>query len=337
MNSLIGVLMRFRKEYVAITCDIEQMFHSFYVIPEHRNFLRFLWFEDNELNGPIVECQMNVYLFGATSSPGVANFSLQKTADVGRSRIWKRSRSDFYVDDGFTSLPTTREAIDLIRTTQAMCASANLRLHKFASNRREVLESLPVNDRAKDLKNIDLCHDVLPVQRSLGTFWCIEPDSLGFRIELKDKPTTRRGILSTISSVYDPLGMVSPVILVGKQILRDFCSQNVDWDDPLPEDIVQRWERWRNELPLLEKVKVPRCVKPPGFENVVKTEIHSFADASEKGIGEVSYLRIVNDKNEVHVSFLMAKARVAPIEARRFHTYVGNRVQHIRDRTEPEQ
>ena len=179
------------------------------------------------------------------------------------------------------------EAIGLIRTTQAMCASANVRLHKFACNRREVLESLPVNDRAKDLKNIDLCHDVLPVQRSLGTFWCIESDTLCFHIELKDKPTTRRGILSTISSVYDPLGIVSLVILVGKQILRDLCRQNVDWDDALPEDIVQRWERWRNELPPLEEVKVPRCVKPPGFENVVKTEIHSFADASERGIGEV--------------------------------------------------
>ena len=267
-----------------------------------------------------------------------------------------------------------------------MCASANLRLHKFASNRREVLESLPVDDRAKYLKDIDLRHDVLPVQRSLGTFWCIESDTLGFRIELKDKPATRRGILSTICSVYDPLGIVAPVILVGKQILQDLCSQNVDWDDPLPDDVLMRWEKWRNELPLLEKVKVSRCVKPPEFEDLLKIEIHSFADASEKGIGAVSYLRMVNVKNEVHVSFLMAKSRVAPIramsiprleltaavvaanvttmlknelnydnlqtvlytasevvlgyinnEARRFHTYVSNRVQHIRDHTEPEQ
>jgi hypothetical protein len=56
MNSLIGVLLRFRKEYVAVTCDIEQMFHSFYVIPEHRDYLRFLWFKDNNLDGTIVEC-----------------------------------------------------------------------------------------------------------------------------------------------------------------------------------------------------------------------------------------------------------------------------------------
>jgi hypothetical protein len=111
---------------------------------------------------------------------------------------------------------------------------------------------------------------------------------------LKDKPATRRGILSTISSVYDPLGIVSPVILVGKQILQDLCHQNVDWDDPLHDDILMRWERWRNELPLLEKVKLPRCLKPPEFRDPAEIEIHSFADASEKGIGEVSYLRRVN-------------------------------------------
>ena len=216
MNSLIGVLLRFRKEYVAVTCDIEQMFHSFYVSPEHRDYLRFLWFKESDLASPIVECRMNVHLFGATSSPGVANFSLRKTADVGQNKFGSEAadflENDFYVDDGFTSLPTNEEAIDLIQATQAMCASANLRLHKFASNRCEVLEVLPVNDRAKDLKDLDLRHDILPVPRSLGTFWCIESDTLGFRIELKDKPTTRRGILSTISSVYDPLGIVSPVI-----------------------------------------------------------------------------------------------------------------------------
>ena len=267
-----------------------------------------------------------------------------------------------------------------------MCASANLRLHKFASNRCEVLEAVPVNDRAKDLKDLDLRYDTLPVQRSLGTFWCIESDTVGFRIELKDKPATRCGILSTISSVYDPLGIVSPVILVGKQILQELCSQNVDWDEPLSDDILTRWERWHNDLPLLQEVKVSRCLKPPEFGELVEVGIHSFADASGKGIGAVSYLRIINAKNEVHVTFLMAKSRVSPSkpmsiprleltgavvavnvatmlknelnyddlqtvyytdsevvlgyinnEARRFHTYVGNRVQHIRDRSKPEQ
>ena len=37
-----------------------------------------------------------------------------------------------------------------------MCAKENLRLHKFASNSRDVLKALPANDRAKDLKYLDL-------------------------------------------------------------------------------------------------------------------------------------------------------------------------------------
>ena len=83
LNSLIGVLTRFQKEEVALTCDMEQMFHSFYVNPDDRHYLRFLWFA-NDLTSPIVEYQMNVHLFGAASSPGVANFCLHQTAETHR-------------------------------------------------------------------------------------------------------------------------------------------------------------------------------------------------------------------------------------------------------------
>ena len=182
------------------------------------------------------------------------------------------------------------------------------------------------------------------------------------------------------------MGTISPVILTGKQILRALCRHNANWDDPVPEDIVPLWEKWRTELPLLEKLKLPRCLKPPGFGTPIRTEICSFSDASNIGIGQVSYLRMVNENQEVHVAFLMAKSRVAPIkpisiprleltaavvsvnvasmlrneldiantqclyftdseivigyinnDARRFHVYVGNRVQHIRDRSTPEE
>ena len=84
MNDLLGVLLRFRKEETAIICDIAQMFHSFHVNPENRDFLRFLWFKDNNLNGQICEYQMNVHLFGTVSSPAVANFVLRATDEAGR-------------------------------------------------------------------------------------------------------------------------------------------------------------------------------------------------------------------------------------------------------------
>ena len=379
MNALIGVLSRFRKEEIAVTCDIEKMFHSFYVNPEHRDYLRFLWFKDNNLDGQIIEYRMNVHLFGAVSSPGVANFGLRMTAEAGR-------RDDFYVDDGLKSFDTPENAIKVIKKTQAMCATVNVRLHKFASNSKTVLEALPVEDRSKNLKDLDLRHDILPVLRSLGTYWCIESDTIGFCIQLKDKPLTRRGILSTVSSVYDPLGIVAPVILVGKQLLQELCRDGIDWDDPVPDHIHSRWEKWRSELPLLENIRIPRCVKPCNFGEPVTTELHSFSDASDVGLGQVTYLRLVNNANQVHVSLLMGKARVAPLksisiprreltaavisvnvasmlsrdlnyfdlvkvfytdssvvlgyirnEARRYHTYVSNRVQQIRDSSDPTQ
>ena len=324
---------------------------------------------------------MNVHLFGAASSPGVANFCLHQTAETHRKEFGDIASDfllrDFYVDDGFKSVPTAQQTLQLINDSQTMCAKDNLRLHKFASNCKEVLEVLPANNRAKDLKDLDLRHDPMPVQRSLG---------FGFRIELRDKPVTRRRILLAISSVYDPLGAVSPVILNGKQILQALCRQNVIWDDPIPTDILPLWEKWRTELPLIEKLKFPRCLKPSEFGDPVKTEIHSFSDASDNGIGQISYVRMINQRNKVHVSFLMAKSRVAPIkpisiprleltaavvsvnvtrmlkseldvdniqcyyytdseivigyinnDVRHFHVYVGNHVQHIRDRSSPEE
>lgn len=151
------------------------MFHSFYVNPEDRNFLRFLWFESNDLTGLIVEYRMNVQLFGAASSPGVANFCLHQTAEIHKLEFRNITSNfllrNFCIDDGLKSVPTAKQALQLIQDSQAMCARDNLRLHKFASNYKEDLEALPVNDRAKDLRDLDLRQGTMSFK---GTYWCIE-------------------------------------------------------------------------------------------------------------------------------------------------------------------
>ena len=107
-----------------------------------------------------------------------------------------------------------------------------------------MLDSVPPEDRATDKKNLSLVSNNPEIERTLGVLWCIESDTLQLRIELKDKPLSRRGILSTLSSVYDPLGLVAPVILQGKRILQELCRDGVGWDDNVPEDIRPRWERF---------------------------------------------------------------------------------------------
>lgn len=112
----------------------------------------------------------------------------------------------------------------MIKSTKALCEKGGFKLHKFISNHKSVIDAIPHQDRSKNLQNLDITKDTLPVERALGVQWCIDSDTLQFRVEMKDQPPTRRGILSTVSSVFDPL------ILVGKSILQDLCRDGADWD-----------------------------------------------------------------------------------------------------------
>ncbi len=119
-NSLLGVLLHFRQNPTAFMADVEQMFHFFVVKEEHRDFLRFLWYKDNRPDGAVIEYQMKVHLFGNTSSPAVAAFSLRKTAqEVAQFGSDDREsvERDFYVDDGLKSLSRSAESIDLLQRT----------------------------------------------------------------------------------------------------------------------------------------------------------------------------------------------------------------------------
>ena len=174
-NGLLGVLLRFRQNPVAMVADIEQMFHSFKVKEGHRDLLRFLWYKNNDPNGEITEYRMKVHIFWNTSSPAVANYGLRKTAEVGEDEFGSDAKAfvnrNFYVDDGLHSAPTTEDAIDLLRRTQTMLATANLRLHKVASSHAEVMGAFPSEDHASGLHNLDFSKGPIPVQRSLGVYW----------------------------------------------------------------------------------------------------------------------------------------------------------------------
>lgn len=325
MNSLLGVLIRFRRERVGVMCDIEQMFYSFYVDPEHRDYLRFLWYRDNDPQKQVIEYRMNVHLFGNGPSPAVATFGLRKTALEGEEKHGEEVKDfvyrNFYVDDGLASLPTDEEAINLIISAQNVLATSNLRLHKVVSNSVRVMEAFSTEDRAKALRDLDLRRDILPAQRSLGVYWNLENDVLTFHISLPDKPFTRRGVLSVINSVYDPLGMAAPAVLEGRKLLQHLVATSkgtaeetpLAWDDPLPEKIMSRWQCWKDSLEDLQHVSVPRCYRPNSFGTTARAELHGFSDASKDAIGAAVYLKLWNKKNEVSVSFVYGQARLAPI------------------------
>lgn len=190
-----------------------------------------------------------MHLFAATSSPGCSNFYLKSTANDNEEETGSKAadfvRDDFYVDNSLKSMPSVSEAVQLIKDVKDMCRSGGFNLHKFTSNSKEVIHSIPTKDRAEDIKNLDLDQDFLPIQHTLGVQCSIENDSFNFRITLKDKPCTTRGILSIVSLIFDPLGFVAPVLLEGKKILQELCKENTSWDDPVPDTLKARWEKWR--------------------------------------------------------------------------------------------
>lgn len=128
------------------------------------------------------------------------------------------------------------------------------------------------------------------------------------------KPATRRGVLSVISSLFDPLGIVEPYVLKGRMILQEVCRGNLGWDEEIPAELANVWNQRLTELLVLAKVKVDRCIMPKAFNHSVAVELHNFSDASEEGYAAVSYLRLVDVDGNVHCSFVMGKTRLSPLK-----------------------
>ena len=150
--------------------------------------------------------------------------------------------------------------------------------------------------------------------QALGVLWKTEEDLLGFKVSIKDKPTTRRGTRSILSSVYDPLGFGAPFLLRGKQILQRLSEKNLKWDTKLPEDLQTEWEKWKIKLPALQEVQIKRCFMPPDFGKVSECSLHHFSNACKSGYGQVSYLRLVDEKGKIHCSLVMRKSRVTKLK-----------------------
>ena len=315
-NNLAGVLLRFRQEPVALMSDIEQMFHQVLVAPDDCHALRFLWWENGNPANNLVDHQMLVHLFGAKSSPCCASFALRKTALDNQSEFDVQTvdtvNRNFYVDDCLKSVATVPEANGLVRQLTDLLSKGGFHLTKWISNCREVLEFIPASERAQSVKTLEF--EDLPIDRALGTQWNVEKDTLSFRVSEKEVADTRRGILSLVSGVYDPLGFAAPFVLPAKMILQELCKQDFGWDDQIPDEKLTEWRSWVDSLPKLKLVSWPRCMKPRGFGQVLNVQLHHFSDASEKGYGAASYIRLVDVSGHVHSGLLLGKARVAPLK-----------------------
>jgi hypothetical protein len=315
-NKLVGVLVRYRLREVAFMADIQGMFHQVKVAPQDQDVLRFLWWPEGNMNQVPEVYRMTVHLFGGKWSPSCCTYALCKTVDDHVTDSSQAAgytiRHNFYVDDCLKSVDTENEAIKLTKELPNLLNKGGFHLTKWTCNRPEVLEHIPDTEKSKKIKERTL--DSPLEERALGVYWDVEQDVLGYRIKNMDKPHTKRGLLSMLSSIYDPLGLASPFILQARKVVQDLCRKGVGWDDPIPHDQLTDWLKWTEDLAHMEGVKFLRCLKPTSDESQQDLQLHHFADASEKAYGVVSYLRCRDSQGKVTSTLVMAKSRLAPLK-----------------------
>lgn len=208
-------------------------------------------------------------------------------------------------------------AISLVGKLSEQLSKGGFHLRKWCSNDRRVIAAIPESERANSVVNLEL--EQLPTQSALGLKWSIEDDKFVWEVSDKlmsatsKKPVTRRGIVSVVYSLFDPLGFIVPYIMRAKLLIQTLSRKKIGWDELLEDTENVQWMRWLDDLRKLREVRVDRCFKPKGFAGIQETQFHLFSDASRQGYSAAAYLRLKDVTGRIHCSFVMGKARLAPI------------------------
>ncbi|XP_071830918.1 uncharacterized protein [Apostichopus japonicus] len=311
INKLLPVLLRFRQHSIAVQADIEAMYNQVRIPARDRDALRFLWY----INGKLRYLRMTSHLFGGVWCAASSAYALRRTITDLPSVIplvkYAVERS-FYVDDCLSSVSSKSDAEIIIREIPKALKSGGFKLTKFVVNDFRLLAEVSVECRAKEVLDFGTSSE----SRALGIKWMVSRDEFFFALE-KDFGglLTRRRMLSIVSSIFDPLGLISPVVLSGKLLFQEATARGLSWDEEIPPDIVRAWDTWAQSLSSVSRLRVPRCIKPCSFDDAF-IELHHFSDASSKGYGCCCYVRCVNRKGEIHVQLVMSKSKVAPLKLR---------------------
>ena len=128
---------------------------------------------------------------------------------------------------------------------------------KFVSNDTEILKSLPQDDLSANCQSVNVDLEKIPLQWALGTLWNPDNDTIKVKTVMKPFPLSKRGLLCFISSVFDPLGLLTPSVLEAKLILKQLWKIYLDWDEEIPSNLNNRWLKWLQTFKKLRKLNYP--------------------------------------------------------------------------------
>ncbi|XP_054276573.1 uncharacterized protein LOC128995581 [Macrosteles quadrilineatus] len=316
-DDLFSILLRFRIHTYVLTADIEKMYRQIWIHPSQRDMLRILWREDN--SKPVLIYRLNTVTYGTACAPYLAIKTIQQLAQDERSQYPQASNvvmKDFYVDDVLTGTDDINEARVLRDQLVGMLKCGGFNLRKFNSNSNALLAELP--DDIVERKAHKLPNSNDSTIKTLGIFWDAESDKIKYKYMLStdnkaaSTSVTKRTVLSDIAKLFDPLGIISPIIINAKILMQDLWKQNMKWDDVLPEQLHKRLLQFKQDLTLLSNFNVSRCVRMIQTEGTF--ELHGFSDASEKAYGAAIYLRHELSDGTAKTTLLCSKSRVTPLK-----------------------
>ena len=251
---LYDILLRFRTFVYALTADIEKAFHQISIDKDHRNFLRFLWFDDVFSDQPtIVRNRFARVIFGVTSSPFLLTGVIRKHAeqyDFDHEFVEKVINS-FYADDFSGGANTLDDVYEFFKKLKLLFIEGAFHLRKWRTNEPN-LQKLIGDEN-------------LSSSKILGIIWNEKNDTLSFQFQeicnlAQNLKPTKRNILKILSMFYDPIGILQPVIINLKIIFQNVCKRKLLWDDELPIDIANDWKNAIYSLNELQEINIPRKI-----------------------------------------------------------------------------
>ena len=298
-----------------INADISKMYREVRLSDMDKDLHRFLWRAATNL--PVKDYRMTRVTFGVSASPYLAVKTLQQTAadhGEGYPRATHHIYSSFYVDDFLGGAATPQEAVELFTQLRNILLKGGFSLRKWRSSSSEVLQNIP-----QELQEVNPVKDATSPHsktqsKALGLQWDSKNDTMSPSISIPSSyRTTKRGLISDVSRMYDILGWIAPAVLPMKLLYQKLWQTGHEWDEEVSPELLDLHRKWRSDLPALAQRQLTRCHILPGFI-LKKTELHGFSDASQAAFGAVVYCRTTYADHPPVVSLVTAKTKVAKLK-----------------------
>ncbi|XP_073821565.1 uncharacterized protein [Musca autumnalis] len=303
-EELYSTLLRFRLHKYAITADIEKMYRQVLLDEKDRDFHLILWRQND--SDPLQIFKLKTVTYGTSSAPFLAIRCLSHLSDLSKETLpigAEVVRNDFYVDDLLTGAADLSSLLTIRDQVTTILSSAGFKLTKWFSNHPDF------NETSCSEK---LLHSDSETARALGIHWAPRSDVFKFYVEggFQDMKATKRHILSISSRLFDPLGLLCPIITKTKMLLQELWINKLDWDESIPMRLNTAWEDFKFNLSKLDTIQIPRFVNTTTSSRI---QIHGFSDASMRAYGCCFYVRAL-DSSGVSCRLLTAKSKVAPLK-----------------------